>query len=846
MNKLLLFINLIFLLFLGEANAQVAQPPPTCQLTFPSSGTLSLIKCLDRTGTFVTIGGVDSNTHLFTLGLSLVPPGTAGLANLAVNSYTAGAPILGNGTNAFAYGTIAGNTTNFAAVDSALVNGNFVKADAYGGLVDGGSVASVSANSLTGTTLASNVVNSSLTNFGSVPTIQNASGNISILPKATTGAQVQIAPISPYNGQITAYIDNGTSGVNVSSDVSLATGSTNSYANFVLYDNNGAPYEQLYSGPGVTGGFSIYSQTGNLALSSQTGTLALTAAIGVTSQTPSQGDNSTKIATTAFVQNPNNIGFQQPDAGSINSTFYNLLNQGMPIQVVPQFCSYATWNSTATQAATSCVQAAATALCNRPVIGGVLQMPPGNPHFSDITFRCPTIVQGSGRGVTQVYNVGESSFVFKWEPTAWPAIPSTALMNGGGLFDIGVQNQVTSSGTIIQVHGMENFSTARVNIFNPWNGWESIGLEHADIQDYYLQGTYNLDWNFHGDLTGYTNSSTACTTSNNDCSTRSDFITLRSIENIDNRQTNTCFQFSGFIATIMMDHTACEGPLIGLNIVCPTGLSTTLAQCPHFILSNDFQTEFWHQYGLYVSDFLDVRMKEPYSYGDYTSANGPTLAVSTVNYGSSNAAGQMTMEDGLFFSTWQSDIYINGTLTDIMLSHNKIYGGNGGNAGYGAIDVEGPVTQVRIDNNTLCTVGGYSGGYAEAFGVNIGSGVSKVQSENNSMYGCTKRLNNVSAAPYSVFSRNDVGPGGAPALGACGTATIVGTDLSFYVSITGGSPTSCTVNFGSVQPEQPIFAQPAVAPGGTAVLSIATSTSQVVFSNTAGLSGTYLLTGSIN
>ena len=141
-----------------------------------------------------------------------------------------------------------------------------------------------------------------------IPTIystylENPSGNIEILPKAVAGSNVYISPITPYNGQISAIVANITSGTSVASNFTLETGTSNSYSNFTLYDNSGSPYEQLYSGPGVTGGLSIYSQAGNLALASQAGTLALSAATAVTSQTPAQGDNSTKIATTAFVDN---------------------------------------------------------------------------------------------------------------------------------------------------------------------------------------------------------------------------------------------------------------------------------------------------------------------------------------------------------------------------------------------------------------------------------------------------------------------------------------------------------------------------------------------------------------
>lgn len=155
---------------------------------------------------------------------------------------------------------------------------------------------------------------STTTGTATIPTlnatyIQNSSGNIEILPHASTGSSIYIAPITPYNGSITTYVANTASGSSVSSGISFQTGTTNSAANFVLYDNSGSPFEQIFSGSGVTGGLNIYSQAGNLALASQAGSLTLSAATAVTSQTPPVSDNSTKIATTAWVN-------EQPAVGS--------------------------------------------------------------------------------------------------------------------------------------------------------------------------------------------------------------------------------------------------------------------------------------------------------------------------------------------------------------------------------------------------------------------------------------------------------------------------------------------------------------------------------------------------
>jgi hypothetical protein len=115
-------------------------------------------------------------------GTALVPQGGTGLV-----SFTAGLPLIGNGTSSLAQGTVSGNTTEFATVAATLTNGYCLSADSNGNIIPaggpcttsggGGTVSSALANQLayyqaSGTAVVGlTVVNNSvvITNSSGVP-----------------------------------------------------------------------------------------------------------------------------------------------------------------------------------------------------------------------------------------------------------------------------------------------------------------------------------------------------------------------------------------------------------------------------------------------------------------------------------------------------------------------------------------------------------------------------------------------------------------------------------------------------------------------------------------------------
>ncbi|CAM6053265.1 unnamed protein product [Sphagnum tenellum] len=145
------------------------------------------------------------------------------------------------------------------------------------------------------------LANPTFTGTATIPTvnttdIQNPSGNIIISPlgNVTYGA-ITLQPTAAFNGTLALYMKNNLVGANVADVSQLSTGTSNSILQQQLSDNNGSPTAFYYSGTGVTNGLQIIAEAGNLSLQSSAGS--------VTSQTPAQGDNSTKVATTAFVDN---------------------------------------------------------------------------------------------------------------------------------------------------------------------------------------------------------------------------------------------------------------------------------------------------------------------------------------------------------------------------------------------------------------------------------------------------------------------------------------------------------------------------------------------------------------
>ena len=483
------------------------------------------------------------------------------------------------------------------------------------------------------------------------------------------------------------------------------------------------------------------------------------------------------------------------------------------------------------------LQAAVNYVCAKG--GGELEFPVGTYQVHDINIPCAVRIAGVVRAATVINYAAATGYAFQWQAPGFPAFRSNGHILGGGIENITL-NYVGRPGTAtaINIEGVQDWYSQHVTINTPYNGVFGIGDEKVDFSDVTMNGTSHSNYNFVGDLSGQTASGAPCTAGNADCSTRSDFIVMHDIENIDNLQTNVGINIQGTVGAVIGEHFAFEGANIGLSISCPAGLDPNMSQCPHFIYLDDLQIEFFKTYGIQATDALDLKFVKPYLYGDGTASNVNDAYFSTVNYaGSTVPPGKIKLEQGMFFSTQHECIALAGTLTDFKLLGSDVSGCNIANVSAYALLLggsTGSLSQAAVEGNTFCTVSGYAGASPPA-GVGIAAGTKQVQITGNSFYGCSSRIGNFSSNPYTVIDRDNLGPGGPPtiAAGTCGTRpSITGTDESFAVTIGTGRPNSCAVNLGTAQMIAPNCAW-SPASKSTGPVSMTSSNTQVNFSGTS-------------
>jgi len=447
--------------------------------------------------------------------------------------------------------------------------------------------------------------------------------------------------------------------------------------------------------------------------------------------TAPQGTASTIAASTAFVH-----------ANAVWTSVLAFLPAGQPDGVTDN---------------TSGIATAVSTLCGFTAAGGHLYFPRGTYVISgQILSRCGLIVSGDGMGVTTI-NYSGAGAGLEWQVTGFPAFPSTGHVQGGGLENLTMTRTDASASQAVTVEGFFNWRMENVVFNSPYNLFYSYGNEHINISKIYLNGGVNLDWVFYGDLAGETASGGSCSTSNNDCSTRSDFIVISDVENIDNTLTSTSWTFQGFVATIMMNHVANEGPLYPLSITCQTGLNANMAQCPQFFTFQDFQAEFFHKYPL-IEDFLDFKCIQCYFYGDGTSTNANTFVGNCTNYcGSTTPPGIVVIDDSRFFVAYNNNISLNG-LYDIKINNSYIWGGNISNTSKSGIVIcaTGSCPTVHLTGNTFCTVDGYAGANALNYGIVLNSGVKDAVVANNTFRGCSNNYS--SSVSGTLASSNNIGP----------------------------------------------------------------------------------------
>lgn len=216
----------------AAANAGLNLPPGAAP-SFPVNGDV----WVTSVGLFAQINGATVGP----LGNGVVGTLAVGSGGTGQSSFSANLPLIGNGSSALGQGTRSGNTTAFATVTGALVNGHCVSIDGSGNLVDAGGACTTGGG---GGTVASATI-----------------GQLGIYTAATT-----IGGLASCNN---GYVGTDGAGVNAcrttlnsslqSSITALGTIATGVW--------QGTPVGGTYGGTGVNNGASTITLGGSLTLS---------------------------------------------------------------------------------------------------------------------------------------------------------------------------------------------------------------------------------------------------------------------------------------------------------------------------------------------------------------------------------------------------------------------------------------------------------------------------------------------------------------------------------------------------------------------------------------------------
>lgn len=234
-------------------------------------------------GLFVRVNGVTVGP----LGTGVVGTLAVGSGGTGQSSFTANLPLIGNGSSAVGQGTRSGNTTAFATVTGALVNGHCVSIDASGNLVDaggacttgggGGTVASATIGQLAIYTAATTVGGLAGCNSGYIGT--NGGGTIScqttiLAALQSTITQVGTIATGVWNGSVipgqyggTGVANTGftfTMGGNVAFSGAFGFTGTLTALTAVTFPTSGT----LMNQNGTSGGIPYYSSSTTVGTSS--------------------------------------------------------------------------------------------------------------------------------------------------------------------------------------------------------------------------------------------------------------------------------------------------------------------------------------------------------------------------------------------------------------------------------------------------------------------------------------------------------------------------------------------------------------------------------------------------
>ena len=525
----------------------------------------------------------------------------------------------------------------------------------------------------------------------------------------------------------------------------------------------------------------------------------------------------------------------------------------------------------ATTDVSSYFQQASTAACARSPNGLHILIPAGYYIAHDINNTCSNLWEGDGaggvgsanqtsvgsisHGGTMINYSAASSYFMRWQVVGFPSFKSGAHINGGGIKELTL-NDGSSTSTALISQGTQDWEASHIVINGAYNGVLMKGDEFPVTSHISMYGTRNNNYAIIGDLSGQTVSGAACTTTNGDCSTRSDAWYGDYLNNIDNLQTNTVFTITGFVATPTLTHTTGEGPAYGMIISCPNGLSSSLSQCPSFGRFDDIQFENFKYSGVQISDFNNFLFDRLYSVGDGTSNNINNFRASSTNYSSVNI-GQLQIDRSELFATGQDCAYFGGTMYDIAVYHTNVSACNILNNNYSGLNFAGTIQNVKVSTNTFGEVGGYGGPYPLVHGVTLGSGVFNAvvtdnlfqpsggvgyASWNGSSYTLVSPIGDASTVPQLIHMSGNTGPTNLPVLSSCGSgAGISGgyQDSDFIATVGTGVGTSCTVTFGVIQPVAPICTLSPYSGGNSAATVASLSTTGLTISAGSNLTGSY-------
>ena len=450
-------------------------------------------------------------------------------------------------------------------------------------------------------------------------------------------------------------------------------------------------------------------------------------------------------------------------------------------------------------------------------------------------------------GGTSVDYSGATGYFMAWIVPNFPAFPSGGHLNGGGINGFSLRDG-SSSATALVSEGTQDWKSKNVIINGAYNGVYMKGVENPVTSHISMWGTRNKNYEIVGDLSGQTQAGGACSTASGDCSTRSDQWFAEYLSNIDDLGTNTLFTITGFVGDPTISHTSGEVPNVGMFVSCPSGLAADGSQCPQFGRFDDLQFEFFKTNGFLIQDARNFYFDHIYSVGNAATANNNFAAYSQ-NYAPTSAPiGRLQITNSQFFATGNDCIYLGGTMWDVSITNSEIYGCNSNNNGSVGIDSVGTLTNFKIIGNTIGTVDNYGGTFALARGVSLSPGTSNAVITNN-IFGnvstAVAPIGNTSNSPWTIHEADNIGPGGAPVVGPCGTSPALtnGSDRNMLVAVGTGSPTFCTITFGTKWSRAPGCTIQAAA--GSAAASVTTSATAVTI-NSPTSGGAYVVTCGVN